>query len=405
MVESIARLETMRDMFLYAQQIYSWCLGRDFSLIYSNCPSQQFFYNMFEISFCSAAAEKHFARSRLPVILNDNMGFAWIAAAQMDDRDISVIHLLGPLFTVEASETYLQKLCGKMKLSPDLINELLRQLALVPTIPLNTAIRYGIMLHYSVTGTPVSASHISVAIEASESRDSLEDADWTSSSWHGTWLAEQELFARIKEGNLESMTEAAAKFASGHVGSMCPGNPLRQAKDEGIVFTVLASRAAIFGGVSPEGAYNLADYYIQRLEACVNVAEVQNCSGEMCETFVRRVHQCRQNFRYSPLTASCMEYIETHIKEKISLEEMARELGYTSYYLSGKFQKETGRSIGSHIKQQKIESAKQLLDNSSLTFADISEQLSFSSPSFFSSTFRKYTGMTPGEYQKRDKLE
>ena len=51
------------------------------------------------------------------------------------------------------------------------------------------------MLHYSVTGTPVSASHISVAIEASESRDSLEDADWTSSSWHGTWLAEQELFA------------------------------------------------------------------------------------------------------------------------------------------------------------------------------------------------------------------
>ena len=44
---------------------------------------------MFEISFCSAAAEKHFARSRLPVILNDNMGFAWIAAAQTDDRDIS----------------------------------------------------------------------------------------------------------------------------------------------------------------------------------------------------------------------------------------------------------------------------------------------------------------------------
>ena len=186
---------------------------------------------------------------------------------------------------------------------------------------------------------------------------------------------------------------------------MCPGNPLRQAKDEGIVFTVLASRAAIFGGVSPEGAYNLADYYIQRLEACVNVAEAQSCSGEMCEAYVRRVHQCRQNSRYSPLTASCMEYVETHIKEKISLEEMARELGYTSYYLSGKFQKETGCSIGSHIKRQKVETAKQLLDSSSLTFADISEQLSFSSPSFFSSTFRKYTGMTPGEYRKRNRLE
>ena len=404
MAESITRLETMRDMFLYAQQIYSWSLGRDFSLVYSNCPSQQFFYNMFQISYCSRAAKKHFANSMLPVILNDHMGFAWIAAAQADDRDISVFHLLGPLFTADASETWLQKLCSKMKLSPELINELLNQITLIPTIPLNTAIRYGIMLHYSVPGLPVAASDITLSNEASETDKVIDDADWTSSSWHGTWLAEQELFSLIKEGNLESMTEAASKFASGCVGSMCPGNPLRQAKDEGIVFTVLASRASILGGVSPEGAYNLADYYIQRLEACENVAETQNCSGEMCETFVRRVHQCRRNSCYSPMIAACMEYIETHIKEKINLEEIARELGYTGYYLSGKFQKETGYSIGSYIKRQKIEKAKKLLDNSSIAFADISEQLSFSSPSFFSSTFRKYTGMSPGEYQKRDRL-
>ena len=114
MVESIARLETMRDMFLYAQQIYSWCLGRDFSLIYSNCPSQQFFYTVFYISFCSAADDNHFARSRLPVLLNDNMGFAWLSAAQTDDRALSVIHRLGRLFAVAACETFLKNPLGEM---------------------------------------------------------------------------------------------------------------------------------------------------------------------------------------------------------------------------------------------------------------------------------------------------
>ena len=85
---------------------------------------------------------------------------------------------------------------------------------------------------------------------------------------------------------------------------------------------------------------------------------------------------------------------------------MARELGYTSYYLSGKFQKETGRSIGSHIKQQKIESAKQLLDNSSFTFADISEQLSFSLPSFFQFHLPQIHRNDPWRIsEKRDKLE
>lgn len=170
--------------------------------------------------------------------------------------------------------------------------------------------------------------------------------------------------------------------------------------NELIVFTALGIRAAIEGGVSPEGAYNLSDYYIQRGEACTSMPEVYNCIGELQKRLIQRVRTCKQNKKYSPPVAACLEYISTHVTERITLDEMARELGYAAYYLSGKVKEETGESVGSIIKRQKIETAKEMLRNPTQGAAEIGEQLAFSSPSFFSATFRKYTGMTPSEYQK-----
>lgn len=396
MADLTAHLETMREMFLSTQHLYSWCLDKDYQLVYSNCPSRQFFFDIFSVGACYIAAQAHFSENEEPVILTDQMGLAWIAAAQAEAGKI--IHMLGPFFTVEASEAYLRQLCSRMALSADLVGELLEQLELAPTIPLNTALNYGLMLHYYVTGKATDSANVRLIGEASELES---EADWFTSSWHGTWLAEQELFNRVKEGNLHHHMEMMSKFASGRVGTMCPGDPLRQGKDEGIVLAVICSRAAILGGVSPEGSFNMADYYIQRLESCETVTDTQSCCTEMYETYIRRVHQCRKNRRHSAAVASCMEYVETHVHEKISLEQMAKDLGYANYYLSTKFQKETGISIGNYIKQQKIETAKRLLNMTQMSSADVSERLAFSSPSFFSATFKKFTGMSPSDYQNR----
>ncbi len=390
-LDSTARLQTMRDMFLYAQKLYSWCLTRDFELLYSNCPSQDFFFDMFCLSSCKDAAEKHFADKKSPAILVDGMGFGWIAAADSDN-----LHLLGPLFTVEASETYLRRLCSHMKLSDSLTSQLLTQIGLVTIIPMNTTIRYAIMLHYCVTGEPISAEETTVIIEPAELK---EKDDWHTSTWHGTWQAEIAFFNSIKEGKMLSMSGVANDFSNGRVGTMSPGDPLRQAQDEAIVLSVLCSRAAILGGVSPEGSMNLADYYIQRIEASSRISDIRNCTNEMYETFVTRVQKAKKGSKFSPAISGAMEYIRTHVMEKVSLEEMARELGYSDYYLSSKFKKETGSTLNQYIRQEKIEVAKEMLMDGRLDAADISERLCFSSPSYFGATFKQITGMTPNEYQ------
>ena len=96
-----------------------------------------------------------------------------------------------------------------------------------------------------------------------------------------------------------------------------------------------------------------------------------------------------------------MEYVETHIFEKIRFEDMAKELGYASYYLSKKFKKETGIALKDYINEQKIEYAKRLLTNTQSGVVEVSEKLAFSSPSYFGVIFQEYTGMTPSEYQSK----
>lgn len=302
MDDTAARIQIMQDMFLGVQKLYCWHLHADMELDFCNCPNQDFFYNLFCISRCSGIVKDHFGKSHFPLITTDQMGFAWIADCECDAaQQLKGYYLLGPFFSMEASEIHIRKICYRMHLSDALIHDLLSQLKLMPVIHLHSSIRYGLMLHYCITGTHIESGNVTLRIEASE--ESQED-DWGSSSWHGTWVTERELFNRIKDGNLDNFSEIAAKFAAGNIGTLSQNDPLRQVKNEGIVFVTLCSRAAILGGVSPEGGYNLSDYYIQRIEAADSVSAAQYVTGEMVEAFVRRVRQAKQNSQYSSSVAA-----------------------------------------------------------------------------------------------------
>ena len=52
-------------------------------------------------------------------------------------------------------------------------------------------------------------------------------------------------------------------------------------------------------------------------------------------------------------------------------------------------------------RQEKTEEAKRLLRYTDRSAAAISEYLAFSSPAHFTRVFKKYTGLTPGEYRDR----
>lgn len=94
-----------------------------------------------------------------------------------------------------------------------------------------------------------------------------------------------------------------------------------------------------------------------------------------------------------------MDYVDRHISEKIQIKNIASSLGYADYYLTSKFKKDTGINLRDYICQKKVEHAKLLLNGTQLSVQQISEQLSFSSVSYFCVVFQKFAGMTPGDFR------
>lgn len=95
-----------------------------------------------------------------------------------------------------------------------------------------------------------------------------------------------------------------------------------------------------------------------------------------------------------------IQYIEQHFHEKITLDTLATYVHMNSSYLSRLFNKEIGESLTDYINRIRIERAKQLIVDSDLNINEITYMVGFSDPSYFSNTFKKFTGVTPREYKQ-----
>lgn len=107
------------------------------------------------------------------------------------------------------------------------------------------------------------------------------------------------------------------------------------------------------------------------------------------------------NHNLSKAVRSTCDYIENHLNENLTAEFLAGRVGYTGYYLSRLFKKETGFSIDAYTRNVRIERAKLLLASSTESIQDIAESLGFNGRNYFSTIFRKNAGMPPAAYRKK----
>lgn len=94
------------------------------------------------------------------------------------------------------------------------------------------------------------------------------------------------------------------------------------------------------------------------------------------------------------------QYIQQHYSEPISLEIVSRELGFNPTYFSSLFKKETGLTFLEYVTEVRMEMAKEFLRDTDWTVADICERVGYKDTKYFSKSFRKITGLKPNEYRK-----
>ena len=393
-------MELLQELLTCGFEVSTWCYDAGGNLIYTNARADVL-DKVFEHNGCKAYMLSQ-ADAGVPVILSAKLGLMWGAAYLKSQEQTERIYVIGPVFNSSVSLESINQALNAVSREYDapadwmpVFRDLLKQ---IPVISSVTFFQYVLMLHYCITCEKLSRSALHFQKSPTEE---VPDTPGQSTRRHQTWMAEQALLANVKEGNLnfQSQLERAGLLSNGI--SVSAETPLMQARMSEVVFTSLCTRAAIEGGMSPDAAYTLGDSYIQSLIGCKSITDMRNIGHAMYEDFIYRVHTLHADKTLSAEILSCRDYIDMHPTDALSLEELASHVGYSTYYLSRKFKKETGCSINDYIRKVRIDRAKSMLSFSDEPIGQIAEELHFSSASHFADAFRKAEGILPQTYRKK----
>ncbi len=99
-----------------------------------------------------------------------------------------------------------------------------------------------------------------------------------------------------------------------------------------------------------------------------------------------------------------VRYIDEHLSERLTLNQVADSICLSPNYLSSLFKKELGVGFVDYITEKRVEKAKELLTNTGMKTYEVAQQTGFLDESYFSKTFKKITGKRPSAFRKRKEI-
>lgn len=95
------------------------------------------------------------------------------------------------------------------------------------------------------------------------------------------------------------------------------------------------------------------------------------------------------------------EFLDNNFGKEITRNDLAELVYLNPDYISRIFKKEMGMTISGYLLRKRVETAKELLENTGMPINVISMQVGYSNFSYFTKVFRENVGVSPNEYRKR----
>jgi len=222
-----------------------------------------------------------------------------------------------------------------------------------------------------------------------------------------TYSDELNYMDAIKRGDPESVKQSAShrleSFKKSNVGKQLAQKATKQNEYMAVSAIVLASRAAIEGGLDTYNAYLISEHYMQRLELISGMNDIYKLIYDMTIRFAELVREnniSKSNWSY---VEQCKNFIDKHLNKQFTIDEVADEIAVNKTYLSRKFSEETGIGIQKYAQKKRIEAAKNMLEATDFKLATIANYFCFTSQSHFGRVFKEFTGITPQAYRNQNK--
>ncbi len=141
-------------------------------------------------------------------------------------------------------------------------------------------------------------------------------------------------------------------------------------------------------------------YFYQQMNSYTYTSQAEKLLTSMVLDYLQliRTYSRRQ---YSNLIRSCLDYIDFHYSEPITLSSTAVRFSVSDSYLSSRFMKETGMNFVTYVNTVRIRYACTLLEKLQISIQKVAELCGFSSSNYFARVFHQQMGITPTAFRKQ----
>lgn len=164
----------------------------------------------------------------------------------------------------------------------------------------------------------------------------------------------------------------------------------------------LSEKEAVFAQLSPENA-EIAKGFFETI-ASENEKGMKNAES-IAGALSLLVMLCRYSTGTLELSGGALSgvlaYINAHIGETISIDDLCRAVHTSKYHLCRKFKSLMGITIMEYINETRTELAKELLTKKELSVSEISERCGFTNVSYFCAVFKRTVGLSPLAFRKK----
>lgn len=206
---------------------------------------------------------------------------------------------------------------------------------------------------------------------------------------------ETELVTAVRDGDEQAAYEAADKMLLG-LECLALDSP-RFAKKlaaelAGILLAVAGER-----GVG-EGELPSAELIKAKIQKADNFKELAQQFVDLTRKVAEAVNRQKEEGSRN-IIQKAVAFIEANYAREITLRDVAKNVYLSPYYFSRLFRQKTGMNFAKYLSLTRINAAKKLLAEGRLPIREIAAQVGYDDPRYFSTVFKRLTGVLPSEYQ------
>ena len=106
-----------------------------------------------------------------------------------------------------------------------------------------------------------------------------------------------------------------------------------------------------------------------------------------------------------PVVVTAKQYINAHLEDRITLDEVAAHVCVSPYYFCKIFKQATGMTLTEYVNRRRVERAKRKLLVPHARVTEVAYDVGYQSLSQFNRSFLKYVGMSPTQFRERSTMQ